>query len=336
MQNILNKKKTYFIAEAGVNHNGSFNEIKKLILNAKKCGADAVKFQSFKTDEFLSTNKSTYKVKSNKIKDIYKMFKKIEFQDTWYSKIYNICKKVDIEFLTSVADINSAKIYFKYNNIVKIASEDIINYPLLEFLGKQKKKIIILSTGMASENEIKKAIGILKDNKIILMHCVSLYPTELSEINLNRILELKKKFKVEVGFSDHTIGMEALIMAKSIGCRVYEKHFTINKNKKGPDHFLSLDPNETKKIVYIIKNYKEIFNDGLINPKTKEKEIALNTRRVIVANKEIKKGEIFSKDKIWLRRAGKGIHPKFLNEILGKKSNKDYSFNEKIILKKYL
>ena len=103
------------------------------------------------------------------------------------------------------------------------------------------------------------------------MHCVSLYPTELSEINLNRITKLKEKFKVEVGFSDHTIGIESLIMARSIGCRVFEKHFTMNKNKKGPDHFLSLDPKETKKIIYIIENYKKIFNDGLINPKKRAK-----------------------------------------------------------------
>ena len=284
----------------------------------------------------MSTYNSSYKFNNNKANNIYKMFKKLEFQNDWYSKIYKICKKINIEFLTSVADVESAKLYFKYNNIVKIASEDIINYPLLEFLGKQRNKIIILSTGMANESEINKALKILKRNKIILMHCVSLYPTKLSEINLNRIKKLKKKYKVEVGFSDHTIGIEAMIMAKSIGCRVYEKHFTINKNKNGPDHFLSLDLEETKKLVYVIKNYEKIFNKGIINPQKKEKNAALNTRRVIVANKNIKKGELISKNMIWLRRAGRGMHPKFIEKIIGKKSNKNYLFNEKIIYKKYI
>jgi N,N'-diacetyllegionaminate synthase len=333
MEKILNRKLVYYIAEAGVNHNGDINQAKKLIIEAKKSGADAIKFQSFKTEEFLSNNKRNVICNGKKINE-FKMFKKLEFKNKWYEELDNVCKRNKIDFLTSVADINSAKLYLSLNKkILKISSEDIINYPLLEFLGKLKYKIFILSTGMANEEEIKIAIKLLKKNNIlILMHCVSLYPTKIEDINLNRILSLRKKFKLEIGFSDHTVDDKALLIARGLGCRVYEKHFTIDKQAMGPDHSLSLNPAETKEVIYYLKNYNTFLNKGNISPANREKIISKKTRRCIVADKVIKKGEIITKDKIWLRRAANGLHPKYIYKVIGSKAKRNFKINEKIII----
>jgi N,N'-diacetyllegionaminate synthase len=333
MEKILNKKLIYYIAEIGVNHNGDINQAKKLIIEAKKAGADAVKFQSFKTEEFLSNNKQKIICNKKKI-NLFKMFKKLEFKNEWYLELNNFSKKNKIDFFTSVADINSAKLYLALNKkILKIASEDIINYPLLEFLGQLKDKIFILSTGMANEKEISAAIKILKKNNIlILMHCVSLYPTNIEEINLNRILALRKKFKLEIGFSDHTTNEKALLIARGLGCRIYEKHFTINKKAFGPDHFLSLNSKETKDIIYYLKNFNIFLNKGNISPENREKIISKKTRRCIVADKIIKKGDIITNDKIWLRRASNGLHPKYIYKVIGSKAKKNFKINEKIII----
>lgn len=334
MERILDKQKTYFIAEAGVSHNGSLSKAKKLVLAAKKAGADAVKFQSFITEEFLSDKKFLHPIGNKKL-NAYNMFKRLEFKDKWYKTINDLCKINKIDFLTSVADIESAEKYLKYNKkILKIASDDIINYPFLKYLSSLKNKIIILSTGMASFEEIKLALEIMlnKKNTIILMHCVSVYPTKDRNINLNRILQLKKKFNIEVGFSDHTIGLNAIYAARSIGCRIFEKHFTLNTKDKGPDHFLSLDANDTKKAVYFVNNFNNFFGNGKIDPQGKELNSKKNYRRSIVANRIIKKGEIITEEKIWLRRPGTGLHPKFLNKVLGKKAKKTFRHNDKITL----
>jgi len=331
MHKILNKNKIYFIAEAGVNHDGNFHKARKLVIAAKRAGADAVKFQSFKTEEFLSDKKLIYRYKKKKF-NAFKMFKKLEFNYKWYHKLKKLCKRHNIEFLSSVADPVSAKQYLKYNNkILKLASEDIINYPLIKFLSKFKNKIIIVSTGMASLIEIKEAVKILtKKNKVILMHCVSLYPTKLSEINLKRLINLKKRFNLEVGFSDHTIGSHSMLIARSLGCRIFEKHFTLNKKFSGPDHFLSMDENDTTEAIKALKSYNEIIGDGYINPRGRELNSKFKFRRSIVAIKNIKKGAQITEDMIGLKRPSQGMHPKLIKKIIGKKAKKNFKINENI------
>ena len=192
---MLKKNKVYIIAEIGNNHNGSLNLAKKSIKAASECGADAVKFQSFITDEFMADRKIkyTYKTKQGHVtENMYKMFKRLEFKDEWYTILSQYCKKIKIDFLSSAAHIEAAKVLKKIGSkAIKIASEDIINYPLLKKISKLNKRVI-LSTGMADQMEIDKAVSVLKNikHKLILLHCVSLYPTMEDEINLNMSLIL--------------------------------------------------------------------------------------------------------------------------------------------------
>ncbi|WP_440931045.1 N-acetylneuraminate synthase family protein [Candidatus Pelagibacter sp.] len=332
---MLKKNKIYFIAEAGINHNGSLSLAKKLVIAAKKAGADAIKFQSFFADEFISKKNETYKLGPQKKKiNVYNLFKKTEFKKDWYKKINYFCKKINIDFISSISDKISSDYYFNLKKkIVKIASEDIINYPLLKYLAKQKNKTFIVSTGMASLEEISLAVKILKKkNKIILMHCVSLYPTKLAESNINRIDTLKKKFKLEVGYSDHTLGYEAMFIAAVQGCKVFEKHFTLSKKMNGPDHHMSMNPSELKTCINFLSNIDKIKGNGKINPFGRQLFSRENYRRSIFAKKNINKGELFSEKNICLKRPAKGLHPKYFHKIVGKKAKKSFKTNEMIIV----
>jgi sialic acid synthase SpsE len=282
--------KVYIIAEIGVNHNGKLALAKKMIKAAKKSGADAVKFQSFRTEEFMANKQIIYKYNKSKEK-MYSMFQRLEFQNHWYNILSKYCKQIKIDFITSIADSESLKNYLKINpKFIKLSSEDLINYPLLKTLSKIKKTIVV-STGMADEIEIKTALNILKKNKIIILHCVSLYPTSLKNINLNRIVSLKK-FGFPVGFSDHTVGIKASIYAVLLGAKIIEKHFTINKNLKGPDHKISSDPKELSLLVKEVRLISKIIGDGEINPKNKEINIRKKFRRSIVASEKIEKNGV--------------------------------------------
>lgn len=332
---MLKKNKIYFIAEAGINHNGSLSFAKKLVIAAKKAGADAIKFQSFFADEFISKKNETYKLGPQKKKiNVYNLFKQTEFKKDWYKKINNYCKKINIDFISSISDKISSDYYFNLKKkIVKIASEDIINYPLLKYLAKQKNKTFIVSTGMASREEISLAVKLLKKkNRIILMHCVSLYPTKLEESNVNRINALREKFKLEVGYSDHTLGFEAMFIAAVQGCKVFEKHFTLNKKMNGPDHHMSMNPTELKSTINLLRNINKIKGNGKIDTEGRELISRKNFRRSIFAKKNINKGEIFSEKNICLKRPAKGLHPKYFYKVIGKKAKKNLKANEIIAI----
>jgi sialic acid synthase SpsE len=326
--------KIFFIAEIGINHNGDLNLAKKMISAAKKSGANAVKFQSFKADEFISNKKENYVLGPKKKKfNIYSLFKNLEFKKSWYPNIDKFCRRKKIEFITSVADIKSTNEYLKTRrNIIKIASEDIINYPLLKYLSRFKNKVFILSTGMANNTEIERAIKIFKKNKIILMHCVSLYPTKIKEANLNRINLLKKKYNLEVGYSDHTLGLEALEIAASMNCRIFEKHFTFDKKLDGPDHHMSINSEELRKITQKIKKILLFKGSGEIAPKKRQLMAAKKFRRSIVAIVPIKKGVKIKKEMIGLKRPSTGLHPINIKKVIGKKAKKSFRINEKIYI----
>jgi sialic acid synthase SpsE len=319
--------KVYIIAEIGVNHDGKLALAKKMIKAAKKSGADAVKFQSFRTEEFMANKQIIYKYDKSKEK-MYSMFQRLEFKNHWYNILSKYCKQIKIDFITSIADSESLKNYLKINpKFIKLSSEDLINYPLLKTLSKLKKTIIV-STGMADEIEIKIALNILKKNKIIILHCVSLYPTSLKNINLNRIISLKK-FGFPVGFSDHTVGIKASIYAVLLGAKIIEKHFTINKNLKGPDHKISSDPKELSLLVKEVRLISKIIGDGEINPKNKEINIRKKFRRSIVASEKIKKNQIIKSSMLSLKRPGTGLHPIYLKKIIGSRSKYPFEKNQK-------
>jgi len=329
---IMIKKKTYIIAEIGNNHNGNYKLAKKSIIAAAASGADAVKFQSYTADEFMSNKNLHYTYRTTKgyyKENMYEMFKRIEFRNSWYLKLFNLCKHLKIDFLSSAADKNSVDRLISIGSIaIKVASEDIINYPLLEYISK-KKQNIILSTGMADEKEIKKALTILRKNKVYLLHCVSLYPTKIEDINLGRMIALKK-FKKVIGFSDHTQETITPSIAVSLGAKIIEKHFTLSKNLKGPDHGLSLDPKEFRTMVSEIRIVEKMSFKKRINPYKKEIKIRKKFRRSIVANQSIKNGEKILDYMLSLKRPGTGLHPIHLNKIIGSKAKKNYKKNSQI------
>ena len=334
---MINKNKVYVIAEIGINHNGSLPLAIKSIKAAAKSGVDAVKFQSFRTEEFMANKKIKHIYKTSKgikSESMYKMFKRLEFKNEWYLKLSKICKNLGIDFLSSAADIESAKILKKINSkAIKIASEDIINYPLLKQIAKLNKRVI-LSTGMADQKEVERALSILRNikRKLILLHCVSLYPTPKNKINLNRILALKEKYNLPVGFSDHTIGVKASLAAVVLGACVIEKHFTLDKKLPGPDHMFSSDPQELTKLINDIKQIKKMIGSKKIKPSNLEIKMRKKFRRSIVANQMIKRGTKITSNMLSLKRPGTGLHPVYLSKIIGRISNKSFNKNEKIKL----
>ena len=332
------KKKTLIIAEAGVNHNGNLKIAKKLIDAAKKCGADYVKFQTF--DPNLITTPETdlapyqKKIKLGETKQI-KMLQKLSLTNDNFQELYLYCKKKKIKFLSSPFDIES--INFLKNRIkmdfYKVPSGEINNYPYLKFLGKLNKKIL-LSTGMSKLKEINFALRTLvnsgtKRNNITIMHCISDYPTNIKDVNL-KFIETLKKISKNVGFSDHTMGNLPAILAVALKAKIIEKHFTLNKKMKGPDHAMSLDINEFKTFVKKIRDAEIILgkNKKIL---TKGEKILKNfARKSLVAKNFIKKGEKFSKFNITTKRPGDGKSPILWNKIIGKKATKNFKKNEKI------
>ena len=335
---ISKKLNVQVIAEVGVNHNGNLTLAKKLIVKAKKCGADFVKFQIYDPSEITTkyAKKANYQKKNDKKSDNqYKMLKKYSFSLDQFKILKNFCKKNKINFLASAFDIPSLRKLNKLKpDFFKIPSGEINNIPYLEHIGQYKKNVF-LSTGMSNLKEINQAINTLirfglKKNQITLMHCISNYPTKISDLNLNVLSTFKKEFNLNLGFSDHTTSIEVPLFAIFKGARVIEKHITLNKNMDGPDHKASLNIPEFKKMIENIVNLKSSLGKFSKTPNKEEKKLALLVRKSIVAKKKIKKGDLFTKNNLTCKRPGYGMSPLKLKYLLNKKSNKSYSVDEMV------
>lgn len=334
----MKKKKTFIIAEAGVNHNGNLKTAYKLIDVAAKAKVDAIKFQTFIADN-LVTKKSAmanYQKKNTNFKSHFEMLKKLEFNNEMHEKCFARCKIKRIKFLSSPFTIEDV-IYLKKFKMeyFKIPSGEITNLPYLKFISKQKKKII-LSTGMSNLNEIKNALKVFKKNnlslnKITLLHCNSSYPSPYEDINLKTIEYLKKKFKVEVGISDHSLGIEVPIAAVALGATVVEKHFTLNMKAKGPDHKASIEP---KDLIQMVKSIRNIEKSLCIKRKITRSEIKnlKIVRKSIVAKKDIAKLEVFSEDNLTCKRPGTGISPMNIDKIIGLRAKKNFKKDDIITI----
>ena len=330
---INKKKKTLIIAEAGVNHNGEIKIAKKLIDLASQAGADYIKFQSFKTENLVTKNamKAKYQIRNNNKSDRsqFKMLKKLELSRKDHIQLINYCKKRKIKFLSSVFDIESFNLLNDLNQkIIKIPSSEINNIPLLRYISKFKKKLIV-STGMSSLLDIKKNIKILTKNiinisDISVLHCISSYPTLDSDVNLKVMSTLKKAFKCRIGYSDHTEGIEIPIAAVALGAEIIEKHFTLSKHLSGPDHKVSLDSNEFKTMVHYIRNVEKALGSNKKAPMKSEMKNYDFIRKSIVAKRIIKKGDIFSEKNLTVKRPGNGISPLNWDKLIGKKSEINY------------
>lgn len=329
-------KRVLIIAEAGVNHNGSVDNAKSMIDAAADAGADIIKFQTFKSEELVTkdASKASYQEENTGNNDSQlSMLKKLELSESDHIELKNYCQKRGIEFLSTPFDMESIGYLNELGiSLWKIPSGEITNYPYLAKIASTGKPII-MSTGMSTIEEIEDAMRVLRDNgakSISLLHCNTQYPTPFTDVNLNVMNTLKESFDVEVGYSDHTLGIEVPIAAVAMGASIIEKHFTLDRNMQGPDHKASLEPQELKTMVDSIRNIEMALGECEKKPTSSELENRNVARKSIVARKEIKKGDIFTEENITTKRPGTGISPMRWNEILGKKATKNY-FEDELI-----
>ena len=351
------KNKTYIIAEIGVNHNGNFKIAEKLIKIAKSSGANAVKFQIFKASDLSKKNAklAPYQFKNLKKKiSQFEMLRNLELKKKDYLNLYKLCKKNKIDFMCSVFDEDSLKFYQNNFNksFIKIPSGEITNYFLLNKINIEKSKVI-LSTGMSNLKEIAQAINVISKNKIynfnndkikiinskrlkllqkklFVLHCVSDYPTEKKYLNLNAIETMQNELKLVCGFSDHTIGLDAAPIAVAKNSKIIEKHFTLNNKLKGPDHKCSLNPNQLKKYIDVIRDAELMLGKSKKSIQSCEKKNVLSVRKSLVVKKDLKKGEIIRYSMLTAKRPANGISPMKLKNYVNKRSKKNLKPDQNI------
>ena len=334
-------ERVYIIAEAGVNHNGDINIAYKLIDIAKEAGADAVKFQTA-VPKLVMTGYAT-KAEYQKENDInaeesqIDMAERIHLPLNAYELLQEYCVKKEIEFLSTPFDLVSIQtlIDLKISKF-KIPSGEITNYPYLKMIAEHGTPVI-LSTGMANLGDIENAINVLleyglKRENIVVLHATTEYPAPLEEVNLSAMKTISDSFKVKVGYSDHTKGIEIPVAAVALGATVIEKHFTLDKDMEGPDHKASLEPDELKEMVRCIRNVETSLGNGVKQATISEKKNMIIARKSIVANSDIKKDEYFTEDNLTTKRPGNGISPMLWNEIIGRKASKDFNADDLIEL----
>lgn len=325
------------IAEAGVNHNGSLELAKRLVDVAWECGADVVKFQTAKLDSLVSerAHMADYQKKNTDIVESQKdMLRKLllDFED--FVELADYCKKTGICFLSTPFDIESIHFLNSMQDIWKVPSGEITNYPYLVEIGKTGKKVI-LSTGMSEIDEIRDAICVLKANgtkDMTILHCTTEYPAPVKDVNLNVMMTLQEEFGYPVGYSDHTQGIEVSLAAAALGAAVIEKHFTLDRALPGPDHKASLDPDELKMMVEGIRKIESAlgsFEKSLSDTEIKNRNVA---RKSIVAVKQIAKGEVLTVNNITTKRPGCGVSPMKWNDILGTRAIRNFDKDELIEL----
>lgn len=328
--------KVFIIAEAGVNHNGDINIAKKLVNEAVMAGADAVKFQTFKAENLVCKNakKADYQMETTDGEESqYDMLKKLELTDEMHRELIDYCKEKGIQFLSTPFDIDSLHYLVECGiEIIKIPSGEITNYPYLREVGRTGRPVI-LSSGMSRLDEVEEAINVLREygsDKITVLHCNTEYPTPYTDVNLKAMQTIKDKLGVDVGYSDHTPGIEVAVAATALGASVIEKHFTLDKNMEGPDHKASLEPQELCEIVRQIRNITASLGNGEKVPSVSEQKNVDIVRKSIVAKTYIKQGDIFTEDNLTTKRPGNGISPMRWNEIIGQKAVRDFEADELI------
>jgi len=332
-------KKVFIIAEAGVNHNGDVEIAKKLIDTAAEAGADAVKFQTFKASTLLSKTapKAEYqKQLTSSEESQFEMIRKLELDLSTHHILIDYCKTKGIQFLSTPFDIESTNLLVELDlPLLKIPSGEITNLPYLWHLGAQKKPVI-MSTGMATIGEIENALDILLQSgleidSITLLHCNTEYPTPMSDVNLLAMQTIQTVFPgVEIGYSDHTAGIEVATAAVALGAQVIEKHFTLDKRMEGPDHQASLEPDELQAMVRAIRNIEQALGSARKQPSPSESKNKAIARKSLIAATAIQEGDVFTEKNIAVKRPGTGIDPMRWHEIIGKRAIRDFQLDELI------
>ena len=320
-------KPVLIIAEAGVNHNGDLKIAKALIDAAADAKVDIVKFQTFKTEKLVSKDakKATYQQKNSENEAQFEMLKKLELPQEWHYNLKNYAESKGVKFLSTGFDHESLDFLNTLNPMFfKIPSGEISNKPYLEHVASFGKPIV-LSTGMSNLKEIEAAINVLTNNGVLkndisVLHCNTEYPTPFIDVNLKAMLTIKKHFNVEIGYSDHTLGIEVAIAAVAMGAKVIEKHFTISRTMEGPDHGASLEPFELKQMVESIRNIElALSGNGKKEPSASELKNKIAARKSIYINTNLNARDTLEMKHIDIKRPGDGINPMHIDEVIGKK-----------------
>ena len=335
--------RTLIIAEAGVNHNGDFQTAIQLIEEAAKANADFVKFQTFKTEKIVSkkAHQATYQIKNNKSTDVsqFAMLKNLEMPLEWYPLLKVHADQCNIKFLSTAFDDESLIFLSSLRpSIYKIPSGEITNLPYLKQITSFNKPIV-LSTGMSTMEEVKSALEVLTLNgieksQITVLHCNTEYPTPMQDVNLKAMLTLQKELNVDIGYSDHTLGIEIPIAAVALGAKVIEKHFTLNRNMTGPDHAASLEPHELSQMIQAIRNIEmALSGSGLKNPSPSELKNRDIVRKSLHLTRSMLKGETIKRTDVTAIRPGNGISPMEIEQVIGKTLNVDLKEQAQIFWK---
>ena len=332
----MNFIRTFIIAEAGVNHNGSFELAKQLVDKAVWAGADCIKFQTFNSKNLVSAQaqKAEYQKKTtNANESQLDMLKKLELSHEQFRELQTYCNQKGIMFLSTPFDLESIDFLAELGvKSWKIPSGEITNYPFLKAIGKRKESVI-MSTGMCTLEEVKAAVQVLNTFgtiDITLLHCTTEYPAPYDSVNLKAMQTLKKEFGYRVGYSDHTNGIEIPVAAVAMGATVIEKHFTLDRNMEGPDHKASLEPEELKLMVQSIRNVEVALGNGVKEPSDAEKKNISIARKSIVAKCDIKKGEMLTENNLTTKRPGNGITPMLWDNVIGMVANRNFIADELI------
>lgn len=335
----MTKSSVFIIAEAGVNHNGDVKLAYKLCDAAKEAGVNAVKFQTWKTEKIVTKSAALAEYQENNISDKgasqYEMLKQLELSYDEFVEVRDYCNQIGIQFLSTPDTEEDMDFLLGLGiSVLKIGSGEVTNIPFLRAVGKRRKKVI-LSTGMSTLADVEKAYNTLMESgakEVALLHCTTNYPCPYNEVNLQAMQTLKAAFKCQVGYSDHTLGIEVPIAAVAMGAEIIEKHFTLDKNMEGPDHKASLDPQELKQMVISIRNIENAMGDGIKRPNASEQKNAEVVLKRIIAKKQIRKGDILGVDNLALLRSSEGLPAKYWDLIAGKAANREYKDDEPIDL----
>lgn len=332
------RERVFIIAEAGVNHNGSLILAKKLVEEAARAGADAVKFQTFRAETLVSpeTPKAAYQQQTTDAEESqFDMIHRLELSPAAHSELIEHCQMVGIQFLSSPFDLNSIDLLAELGlEIFKIPSGEITNLPYLRKIGNLRKQTI-LSTGMATMAEIGAALNVLEEagigrDMITVLHCNTEYPTPMVDVNLRAMLSIGEAFGVKVGYSDHTLGGEVSIAAVALGATVIEKHFTLDSTLPGPDHRASLEPAGLQDIITAIRHIELALGDGCKRPSASESQNLPLVRKAIVAARDIAEGEPFDEASLTVKRPANGMSPMLWDEVIGRRAKRAYQAGEPI------
>ena len=328
----------FIIAEAGVNHNGDLQTAQRLVDEAARAGADAVKFQTFQTEKLVrrDAKKAAYQEQTTgREESQFTMLKKLELTPDMHKRLIARCREKQILFLSTPFDIDSLHYLIECGvEIIKVPSGEVTNYPYLREVGRCGKRVII-SSGMCTLAEIKEAVAVLREygsGDITVLHCNTEYPTPYQDVNLRAMITLREELGVAAGYSDHTQGIEVPVAAAALGAAVIEKHFTLDKNMEGPDHRASLEPAQLREMVRAVRNIEAAMGDGIKQRSESEKKNIEIVHKSIVAERPIQAGEPFTEENLTTKRPGSGISPMRWKEVTGKTAVRDFAKDELIEL----